>query len=673
MKKIYYGMVAGLLALASCTTEDKVDIQEVDALKSFTTLNATIADIPSTRASIVDGSTELNKSIVWDEADKIYVFSDVQATLAEYEYSGEDDNGVAYFLGDEVKGNQFYAVYSPNDFGIDQVNPTVIHFDNSDCWVSNQDEYFFAGPMIATSSDNTFAFKQTLSLVHFTIKDILTNVNNIQAIYLYGNADEVIRGTGTIDLASNNPVFVLDEEAQGSTVAAYIDEADDEEGIDVYFALPPMTFNHGFTLEIVGEDVTGKEIRLTKYASAPLTLDRAAVKHYSEIEFAKELEDQAVLEANQRGALMDFYNAFGGDQWIFNTNWGTNAPLNEWYGVTVNRGKVIGLDISWNNLTAGEIPESFSDLKYLESLNLQSTKLEGQSLTNICGLKNLTSLVLAICEIDEELPAAFYTLENLQEVDFLSAKMKGTLSSDLSKLTKLRSLNLSDCNLSGTLPQSLATMTNLEELNLNYNHFTGDISFLGNMTWLTKLCLLQNEFESIPASIWNLTNLKVLHLSGISSIPSSIGQMKDLFYLVLKGDFTDTPATMANLSKLVDLTLYGQLSSIPTWISGMTDMYFLSLSDNKISGDLPEWIGNLTKLENLYLQNNKITGDIPTSFYNLTMMKMLDLSYNFMTIKKTETLETWLNGMQYYDIDNQNSAGNVDIEEEFGGQSHDWN
>ena len=36
-----------------------------------------------------------------------------------------------------------------------------------------------------------------------------------------------------------------------------------------------------------------------------------------------------------RAALMALYNATDGPNWVDNTNWLTDAPLGEWYGVSI--------------------------------------------------------------------------------------------------------------------------------------------------------------------------------------------------------------------------------------------------------------------------------------------------------------------------------------------------
>ena len=47
-----------------------------------------------------------------------------------------------------------------------------------------------------------------------------------------------------------------------------------------------------------------------------------------------------------RAALMALYEATDGDNWADNTNWGTDEPLVNWYGVSTNaQGRVTVLNL----------------------------------------------------------------------------------------------------------------------------------------------------------------------------------------------------------------------------------------------------------------------------------------------------------------------------------------
>ena len=47
-----------------------------------------------------------------------------------------------------------------------------------------------------------------------------------------------------------------------------------------------------------------------------------------------EMRSPKQCEAMARQALIDFYKATDGDHWYVNTNWCSDKPLDEWFGVT---------------------------------------------------------------------------------------------------------------------------------------------------------------------------------------------------------------------------------------------------------------------------------------------------------------------------------------------------
>ena len=60
--------------------------------------------------------------------------------------------------------------------------------------------------------------------------------------------------------------------------------------------------------------------------------------------------------AGDRAALATLYNATDGANWTDNTNWLTNAPIFQWYGVSADaEGRVCALNLNGNGLS-GEIP-----------------------------------------------------------------------------------------------------------------------------------------------------------------------------------------------------------------------------------------------------------------------------------------------------------------------------
>ena len=58
----------------------------------------------------------------------------------------------------------------------------------------------------------------------------------------------------------------------------------------------------------------------------------------------------------ERDALVALYRATGGDSWRRKTGWCTNTPFSEWYGVKVSEGRVVELDLHYNNLQGKAYP-----------------------------------------------------------------------------------------------------------------------------------------------------------------------------------------------------------------------------------------------------------------------------------------------------------------------------
>ncbi len=107
------------------------------------------------------------------------------------------------------------------------------------------------------------------------------------------------------------------------------------------------------------------------------------------------LELTAHQLANDRAILMQLYYATAGDSWYRKSNWGSDAPLGEWEGVTYSQslGSVTGLNFSDNNLV-GTIPQSLGNLEKLTSLYLDNNKLSGEVPSSLFELPHIDRLVL---------------------------------------------------------------------------------------------------------------------------------------------------------------------------------------------------------------------------------------------------------------------------------------
>ena len=76
-------------------------------------------------------------------------------------------------------------------------------------------------------------------------------------------------------------------------------------------------------------------------------------------------------------ALRALFEATDGHNWKRSTNWMSDNPVGDWYGVTVAaNGRVKGLDLASNGLK-GTIPPEIGSLRYLQELHLSKNQLTG--------------------------------------------------------------------------------------------------------------------------------------------------------------------------------------------------------------------------------------------------------------------------------------------------------
>ena len=98
--------------------------------------------------------------------------------------------------------------------------------------------------------------------------------------------------------------------------------------------------------------------------------------------------------ATDRAVLEVLYHATGGPDWTNDTNWLSDAPLDQWYGVsTDSSGRVRWLYLAGNDLT-GAIPAELGLLSNLEGLYLAENDLTGAIPAELGLLSNLEGWAL---------------------------------------------------------------------------------------------------------------------------------------------------------------------------------------------------------------------------------------------------------------------------------------
>ncbi|WP_297092238.1 C39 family peptidase [uncultured Draconibacterium sp.] len=114
-------------------------------------------------------------------------------------------------------------------------------------------------------------------------------------------------------------------------------------------------------------------------------------------------------------ALIDFYTATNGDNWLNNDDW-MDGPVYTWYGITVENGRVTSIDLPENDLN-GAIPASIGQLDGLTELLLNGNDIGGTLPDEMGNLTQLEVLWLEYNQLDGALPTALCGLP-LMEANF---------------------------------------------------------------------------------------------------------------------------------------------------------------------------------------------------------------------------------------------------------------
>lgn len=283
--------------------------------------------------------------------------------------------------------------------------------------------------------------------------------------------------------------------------------------------------------------------------------------------------------AIDKAVLIAFYNATGGPDWMDDTNWVSNAPLQNWYGViTDSDGRVSELNLRENNLV-GDIPTELRNLRNLTSLNLGLNRLTGGLPPELGQLSNLTSLWLD------------------------GNQLSGSIPSELGQLDKLEILNLGDNDLTGSIPPTLSQLSDLKILDFRDNDFTGGIPpQLGQLTSLERILLDNNR------------------LTGI--IPPELGRLNNLEYLILH---------------------HNQLTGgIPPELGRLENVVLFELHFNQLTGGVPSELGDLANMKSLELRNNRgMSGPLPSSLTNVNLSN-LSLDSTQLCVPAETTFQAWL-------------------------------
>ncbi|WP_405409990.1 T9SS type B sorting domain-containing protein [Maribacter sp. Asnod1-A12] len=355
----------------------------------------------------------------------------------------------------------------------------------------------------------------------------------------------------------------------------------------------------------------------------------------------------AQVTEDEKDALQAFYTATNGDTWgsqtdgIPDNDWDFSGDVSsDWYGITVDNGHVVEMDMNLinnantSNIQSGYIPDELADLEFLTTIDISASGLTGA------------------------LPVSITTLPNLVYLNVWNNDLAGTIPIEITDMTQLSVLHLGDNNFTGTIYPEYGDLVNLTYLNLSDNDLTGTIPVsLGNLVELRSLILGQQQLTgNLPVSLRNLTNLIELSIQSTridGNLPEEYSELTNLQILRLKsytnafiGGLTGSiPDSYGNLVNLTTLDLWGNAltGTLPESLFNLVNMEYFSVANNLISGTLPASYSSWTNIIRFEVYNNDLEGTIPDSYSSFTQIESFSADTNNLTGSLSPNFSQWVN------------------------------
>ncbi|XP_068336352.1 receptor-like protein 7 [Pyrus communis] len=327
------------------------------------------------------------------------------------------------------------------------------------------------------------------------------------------------------------------------------------------------------------------------------------------------------------------------------------------------------LDLSDNNFNFSQIPSRLGhDLASLTYLNLSKSFFSGEIPSEISMLSKLSTLDLSTSQKfhdDNNILKLTKTnlislvqnmTKNIEQLHLDLVDIYSTLPDGLVNASSLISLRLAQCGLYGEFPVGVFHLPSLQVLYLFENYdLTGYFPNFNKTNSIKRLDVSLTKFYGqLPSSLGNLHSLNELRLSQCTfcpCLPSSLRNLTQLTYLDISQFYDSTKNFCTN-----------QLASCPWfWVGKLTNLFFLGL-DDAIRGEFPDFLANLTQLSYLSMGSNEMTGPIPSWLMNLSQLSYLDLSQNKLQGEIPQSFFR-LRDLQFLDLSDNNLSGLVEVDQ----------
>ncbi|KAM7503273.1 hypothetical protein LguiB_002177 [Lonicera macranthoides] len=312
-----------------------------------------------------------------------------------------------------------------------------------------------------------------------------------------------------------------------------------------------------------------------------------------------------------------------------------------------------------SNFLSGEIPSSFCNMSYVNTLELFDNDICGTIPPCLGNLSSLEILNLKGNKFSGKILQTYEKGNNLRLIDLSQNRLEGQMPRSLANCTNLEILNLSDNQIKDTFPFWLGALPEIKVLVLRSNKFHGAIEGPTTIEDFPKLRIIDlscNGFTSyLPFGyfmIWNA--MKTVHEDQVAYLKANIafpvqGRVYDFSYAytmtIINKAIKSNYDGILNIFVVIDLSSNIFKGEIPQSVGNLKGLQSLNLSNNDLTGPIPPSLAQLSQLESLDLSRNRLLGEIPRELVLLNFLAVLSVSYNNLSglIPKGKQFDTFLN------------------------------